>query len=122
MNATVGANSKMHLQAFGRRLHENDIKGCTAAKPGMHSILRSWLLSVMVLKHPPCARPSIRAWTDSRMTRTVAMDMMTAQTITETVSKRVRPTGNCSKHALCMSMLLEVRMWQCAADMQVEHL
>ena len=33
---------------------------------------------------------------DSLMTNTVAMDMMTAQTMTATVSSRVRPTGNCT--------------------------
>ena len=32
---------------------------------------------------------------DSLMTSTVAIDMMTAQTMTATVSSLVRPTGNC---------------------------
>ena len=42
-----------------------------------------------------CARPSTKAPIDSLMTKTVAMDIMTAQTMTATVSSRVRPTGNC---------------------------
>lgn len=37
---------------------------------------------------------------DSLMTNTVAMDMMTAQTMTATVSSRVRPTGNCMTAAV----------------------
>ena len=48
-----------------------------------------------------CARPAIRAPIDSLMTSTVAMDMMTAQRMTATVSSLVRPTGNLES-ILCM--------------------
>ena len=50
-----------------------------------------------------CARPSTRAPMDSRMTSTVAIDMMTAHTMTATVSSLVRPTGNCMATALTTS-------------------
>ncbi len=46
-----------------------------------------------------CARPSTKAPIDSLMTNTVAMDIMTAQTMTATVSSRVRPTGNCMQNS-----------------------
>ena len=54
----------------------------------------------VVLRDLRCARPSTRAPIDSRMTSTVAMDMMTAHTMTATVSSLVRPTGNCRGQGL----------------------
>lgn len=51
---------------------------------------------------------------DSLMTNTVAMDIMTAQTMTATVSSRVRPTGNCMTAAVSV-------MHTDAEVIQVQH-
>jgi hypothetical protein len=58
------------------------------------NIVKAWL-AALKNEDSRCARPSIKAPIDSLMTNTVAMDMMTAQTMTATVSSLVRPTGNC---------------------------